>query len=100
MLPRTVHPPELAETLADLRMHPDLVLPDMVEAFIPLAREIDQKKDKRLAGMVRTLCECVSMHSAATWLIDNRPWDFFAVYYDAIDHFCHGFMKYHPPRQA
>ena len=22
-----------------------------------------------------------------------------AVYYDAIDHFCHGFMKYHPPRQ-
>jgi len=26
--------------------------------------------------------------------------DFFAVYYDAIDHFCHGFMKYHPPRQS
>ena len=22
-----------------------------------------------------------------------------AVYFDAIDHFCHGFMKYHPPRQ-
>ena len=21
-----------------------------------------------------------------------------AVYYDSIDHFCHGFMKYHPPR--
>ncbi len=100
MLPRTVHPPELEETLADLRMHPDLLIPDMVEPFIPLAREIDQDKDKRLAGMMRTLCECVSMHAAATWLIDNRPWDFFAVYYDAIDHFCHGFMKYHPPRQS
>ena len=46
-----------------------------------------------------TLCECVSIHSAATWLIENQPWDFFAIYYDAIDHFCHGFMKYHPPRQ-
>ena len=23
-----------------------------------------------------------------------------AVYYDAIDHFSHGFMKYHPPRQG
>ena len=46
-----------------------------------------------------TLCECVSIHSAATWLIENQPWDFFAVYYDAIDHFCHGFMRYHPPRQ-
>ena len=42
----------------------------------------------------------MSVHSAATWLFDNQPWDFFAVYYDAIDHFCHGFMKYHPPRQS
>ncbi|CCQ69607.1 hypothetical protein CWATWH0402_3252 [Crocosphaera watsonii WH 0402] len=27
-----------------------------------------------------------------------EPWDFMAVYYDAIDHFGHGFMRYHPPR--
>ena len=100
LLPRAVHPPELAETLADLRMHPDLLTPEMVEPFIPLAREIDQDKDRRLAGCMRTLAECVSIHSAATWLLDHEPWDFFAVYYDAIDHFCHGFMRYHPPRQA
>ena len=49
---------------------------------------------------LRTLAECMSIHSAATWLLDNQPWDFFAVYYDAIDHFCHGFMRYHPPRQS
>lgn len=105
LLKNAVHPPELADTLADLRMHPDLLLPEMIEPFIPLAREIDQAKDKRLAGCMRTLCECVSMHSAATWLLDYRfpdgkEWDLFAVYYDAIDHFCHGFMKYHPPRQS
>jgi predicted AlkP superfamily phosphohydrolase/phosphomutase/tetratricopeptide (TPR) repeat protein len=100
LLANAVHPPELAGTLADLRMHPDLLVPEMVEPFIPLAKEIDQDKDKRLAGFMRTLAECVSMHSAATWLLDNQPWDFFTVYYDAIDHFCHGFMKYHPPRQS
>jgi len=100
LLKNAVHPAELAETLADLRMHPDLLIPEMVEPFIPLAREIDQDKDKRLAGMMRTLCECVSIHSAATWLLENREWDFFGVYYDAIDHFCHGFMRYHPPRQS
>ena len=100
LLANAVYPPELAETLADLRMHPDLLVPEMVEPFIPLAREIDQDKDKRLAVCMRTLSECVSIHSAATWLLDNQPWDFFAVYYDAIDHFCHGFMKYHPPRQS
>ncbi len=96
----TVHPPKLAETLARLRMHPDLLTPEMVEPFIPLAREIDQDRDNRLAGCMRTLAECASIQSAATWLLDNQPWEFFAVYYDAIDHFCHGFMRYHPPRQS
>ncbi len=94
-----VHPPELAATLAALRVHPDLLTPAMVEPFIPLASEIDQDNDKRLALFMRTLSECMSIHSTATWLLDNQPWDFFAVYYDAIDHFCHGFMKYHPLRQ-
>jgi tetratricopeptide (TPR) repeat protein len=98
--PDTVHPVELAETLARLRMHPDLLTPHMVEPFIPLAKDIDQDKDKRLAAFLRTLAECMSIHSAATWLLDNQPWDFFAVYYEAIDHFCHAFMRYHPPRQS
>ena len=104
LLPDAVHPRELAATLAALRMHPDLLTPPMVEPFIPLAKDIDQENDKRLAMFLRTLAECVSIHSAAVWLLDhpldNRPWDFFAVYYDSIDHFCHGFMKYHPPRQS
>ncbi|MGA3043959.1 MAG: alkaline phosphatase family protein, partial [Bryobacteraceae bacterium] len=100
LLAHAVHPPELAETLAGLRVHPDLLAPEMVEPFIPLAREIDQDKDKRLAGCLRTLAECMSVHAAAIWLLDNQPWDFFAVYFEAIDHFCHSFMRYHPPRQS
>lgn len=96
----TVHPPELAETLAGLRMHPDLLVPQMVERFIPLAKDIDQDKDSRLGVFLRTLAECMSIHAAATWLLNNHPWDFFAVYYEAIDHFCHAFMRYHPPRQS
>jgi predicted AlkP superfamily phosphohydrolase/phosphomutase/tetratricopeptide (TPR) repeat protein len=99
MLPGTVHPPELADTLAALRMHPAEVLGPMLQAFVPRAAEIDQRKDRRLLGLARTLCECVSMHSAATWLIENQAWDLFAIYYDAIDHFSHGFMRYNPPRQ-
>jgi predicted AlkP superfamily phosphohydrolase/phosphomutase/tetratricopeptide (TPR) repeat protein len=100
MRANTVHPPEITEQLAAVRMHPDLLTPAMVEPFIPLAREIDQDRDKRLALFLRTLAECMSIHSAAVWLLDNQPWDFFAVYFDAIDHFCHGFMRYHPPRQS
>ncbi len=98
--PCAVHPPELAGILAKLRVHPDQVTPAMVEPFIPLASEIDQDQDKRLGGFMRTLAHKMTIDSAAVWLMENQPWDFFAVYYDAIDHFSHGFMKYHPPRQS
>ena len=95
-----VHPAELAKTLAALRVHPDSLTPQDVTPFLPLAREIDQEQDKRMALLLRTLAECMSIQSAALWLLDHQPWDFFAVYYDSIDHFCHGFMRYHPPRQS
>jgi tetratricopeptide (TPR) repeat protein len=94
-----VHPPHLSPTLAGLRIHPELLDPALVERFVPLAREIDQDHDKRLAVFLRTLAECMTMQAAAAWLLDNQPWDFFAVYFDSIDHFSHGFMRYHPPPQ-
>ncbi len=97
--PNSVHPPELAETLAGLRVHPDLLTPEIVEPFVPLAREIDQDIDQRLGNLMRTLAECITIQSAAAWLLDRQPWDFFAVYFDSLDHFCHAFMRYHPPRQ-
>jgi predicted AlkP superfamily phosphohydrolase/phosphomutase/tetratricopeptide (TPR) repeat protein len=94
-----VHPPELHDTLAELRIHPAELPAAAIQAFVPRAAEIDQDKDARLASVAKILSECSSIHSAATWLLDNQPWDFFAVYYDAIDHFSHGFMKYHAPRR-
>jgi predicted AlkP superfamily phosphohydrolase/phosphomutase/tetratricopeptide (TPR) repeat protein len=99
MAPGTVHPPRLVETLAELRFHPSELLEEDIRAFIPCAHEVDQEKDRRLATCLKILAECASVHSAATWLLEKEPWDFMAVYYDAIDHFSHGFMKYHPPRQ-
>jgi len=98
--PHLIHPAELTGPLAALRVHPDMLTPEMVEPFIPLAREIDQDKDKRLSACLRTLAECMSIQAAALWLLDHQPADFFAVYFDAIDHFCHSFMRYHPPRQS
>src|SRR4029077_3123253 len=36
--------------------------------------------------------------TVATALMEAEPWDFTAIYYDAIDHFSHAFMQFHPPR--
>jgi len=97
--PNGVHPQEWHDTLADLRVHPNDFTPEHIEPFIPKAREIDQDKDKRLAGCMKTLAECATVHSWALHLVENTEWNYMAVYYDAMDHFGHGFMKYHPPRR-
>jgi predicted AlkP superfamily phosphohydrolase/phosphomutase len=95
----TVHPPEMAEALATLRIHPHELEGDMLRPFVPRAPEVDQESDRRLHTLAKTIAECASVHAAATHILaSRRDWDFAGVYYDAIDHFCHGFMRYHPPR--
>ena len=96
--PGAVHPVSLRETFAALRMHPAEVTEAAILPFIPLAAQIDQEKDKGLESFAKILAETCSIHNAATWILQNEPWDFLAVYYNAIDHFCHGFMHFHPPR--
>ena len=97
--PETVWPARLAETLAEYRMRPEEMGADVLEPFVPKLQEIDLEKDKRPIGVAKILAETASIHACADWVMDHEPWDFMAVYFDAIDHFGHGFMKYHHPRQ-
>ncbi|BBL76867.1 alkaline phosphatase family protein [Methylomagnum ishizawai] len=96
--PGTVHPPRLAEALAEFRIHPQELDGDMLRLFVPKAAGIDQRQDQRLYAIAKIIAENAGIHAAATALMQLEPWDFMAVYFDGIDHFCHGFMKYHPPR--
>ncbi|MCH7637992.1 MAG: alkaline phosphatase family protein [Bacteroidetes bacterium] len=99
LAPGSIHPPELAETLAPLRVHPAELTGAHLGAFVPRLNEIDQTEDRRITSIAKIIADASSVHAAATWLMENTEWDLTAVYYDAIDHFGHGFMKYHPPRQ-
>ena len=93
-----VHPEDLRKTLARLRIHPrELTAADLLP-FVPEAAKVDQDKDRHLASLAKIVAECSTVHAAATWVMENQPWDFMAVYYDAIDHFSHGFMNFHPPK--
>ena len=94
--PGTVHPKSLEDTFAELRIHPGELTEQHILPFIPEALNI--KTDSHVAFLAVTLAETATMQSAVTWAMENKPADFTAVYFDGIDHFCHGFMKYHPPR--
>ncbi len=96
--PGSVHPADRRDLFAGLRMHPAEVTEAAILPWIPRAAEVDQEQDKGLHSFAKILAENCSIHNAATWILHNEPWDFLAVYYNGIDHFCHGFMNYHPPR--
>lgn len=98
MRPGTVHPQRLIEPLKELRIHPSELEPEQVLPFVPQLAKAMQQEDERLHHVFKNLAECASVHAAATAVMSSEPWDFTAVYFDTIDHFCHGFMKYHPPR--
>ena len=99
--PHAVYPAELAADLAELRFHPAEVTPQMLLQFVPDAAKLDQRDPevlRLLNALARRLAECVSMHALVTALMEEQPWDFCTVYYDAIDRVGHDFMPFHPPR--
>lgn len=96
----TVHPAEMADFFAQLRVHPNELTGEHILPFVPNADKIDQRKDRRLSAVAKVTAEISSLHAAFTNIIRTQDWDFAALYLDGIDHYCHGFMKYHPPHRS
>lgn len=99
MRPGTVHPAGRIEEFARLRIHPAELTAAHIAPFVPDYMQVDQEKEPGLTSIARVLADCSTVHAAATYVLEQEEWDFAAVYYDAIDHFKHGFMKFHPPRR-
>lgn len=100
MPPGAVHPPELADAIADLRLSSSEVLSEELGPMLPLIEKMDPK-DKRIALLKKQIAHCASTHNAATWLLTEKPdWDCFMVFYDTIDVIGHHFMQYYPPKMA
>ena len=99
--PNSVCPWEIADSLTELRIHPREINGATLSQFIPTAAQLDQGNPevrRLLAGFARRLAECASLHAVTTAVMEEVPWDFCTVYYEAIDHIGHDFMPFHPPR--
>ncbi|MEZ4792701.1 MAG: alkaline phosphatase family protein [Gelidibacter sp.] len=94
----TIHPKSVEKEFKDLRMFPHEVTSEHILPFIPNAAQIDQEKEKGIVTLAKILSQNVSIHNATTRLLRTSEWDFMAVYYDLIDHCCHSYMKFHPPK--
>ncbi len=96
----SVHPEDDLETLARARVHPMMISPDQVREFIPAATDEDCMKLEKVRELRTLLAHCATVHNAATAYVEDRPWDFLGIYYDAIDRMAHAFMEYNPPRMS
>ncbi len=91
----SVWPEHLTQQLSDLRVHGAEVTGEMLRMFAPDYDRVDQSKDKSIHDLAGLIAESMSLHGAATELMETVPWDFAAVYYVGLDHFSHRFMRYH-----
>lgn len=93
-------PPEWEDRLKDLRVYPGELTLAHIAPFVPEAHRLNPEKEPVLSSLVRVLAHCASIHNAATEVMEQSHWDFMAVYQEALDHFAHLAMRYHPPRLA
>ena len=98
--PGTVHPPELEDVLASYRVHPAELTANHLLPFLPQLADVDQDNDARVLSVAKILADAATVHAVSTYLMAETEWDLTAVYFDAIDHFSHGFMRYRPPQMA
>jgi tetratricopeptide (TPR) repeat protein len=94
------HPERLRTPLLNLRVNPLDLDAQAILPFVPQAAKVDLAKDPRIGELASLLARTASVHAAACAVMAKEPWDFMAVYYDAIDQFGHHFMPYHPPHVA
>jgi predicted AlkP superfamily phosphohydrolase/phosphomutase/tetratricopeptide (TPR) repeat protein len=98
-LPRgSVHPAELADALAECRVHPSEIDASAILPFIPDAARIADLPSSRIPKLQDLLAQTASVHALALRLMERDGWDLTAVYYEGIDRFGHEFMEFHPPK--
>jgi FimV-like protein len=100
LAPGIVSPPALAGRLSELRVHRSELTGDILRLFVPDWQKVDQEKDKSLHDLAGIIAETMSIHAAATDLMETEPWDVAAVYFSGIDHFSHRFMRYHARKRG
>lgn len=50
-------------------------------------------------NLKKILAHMISVHRVSTWLMQFRPWEFHAVYFETIDKVCHSFIQFAPPQK-
>ena len=84
--------------LDELRVHPNDIRADAITPLVPGLSGIDPTRDRRPAFVGVALARSLSLHNAATWLLEDRPQACALIRYPLLDELSRYFLAYHPPR--
>jgi tetratricopeptide (TPR) repeat protein len=94
----SIHPAEMSDQLAPLRVLPSEIDASAILPFVPTAARLIEKVGHRVGKLQQLLAQTATIHAVATQLMVSTDWDFTAIYYEGIDRFGHEFMEFHPPK--
>ena len=95
----SVHPKSMEDRFGWLRVHPEEISENIIELFAPNWQKANAQQQSRLSAIQRETAMAATLHNCFTNILREQDWDFAALYLPTIDHYCHGFMKFHPPKR-
>jgi tetratricopeptide (TPR) repeat protein len=93
-----VHPADLQNLFSHFRVHPFELTFDHLQPFLPNIELNKSSFNHRTGSIAKLVAEASTVQAVATLALEQEEWDFAAIYWDTIDHFCHGFMNFSPPQ--
>ena len=87
LLPRAIiaDEPEIVASLAQLRVSPAEIDAELLGEFVPRWREVNPALDPRLRLLALALAETLSVHNAATFLLEVLPPEVLFVHYGLLE---------------
>lgn len=94
--PEVISPREFVDDFSELRVHATELTSQILAPFFPNADELTGD-DSVLSSVAKIVADASGIQAAVTEAMERTDWDITAVYFDAMDHFKHLAMAYHPP---
>ena len=86
------------EAYAAFKVAPEELSLGHLRPFLPELSASEIQQDPLAQKIAGILARAASVHNVALELMEKEDWQVAAVYYEAIDHFSHLAMRYHPPQ--
>ncbi len=94
----SVAPADQAKTFAELRMHPGEITRHDLRPFVPEIDAVDPREEPAVLRLAQAIALAASRQALTTYVMENEPWDFFALYQPALERISREFLQFHPPQ--